>query len=85
MYNNLIKKRLINVCIWMMQLPNTLGFLFGIVQMVLYLMYRNATPVTLEDPVKVQELNGHVIDVVKMDTVPSDPNHAATGGAVGKV
>ncbi|TKY60557.1 Bidirectional sugar transporter SWEET13 [Spatholobus suberectus] len=65
-------------------LPNTLGFLFGLVQMVMYMMYRNATP--LVEPVKAQELNGHIIDVVKMGTmVPSDPNHAATGGAVGKV
>ncbi|KAL1326630.1 hypothetical protein HN51_036753 [Arachis hypogaea] len=52
-------------------LPNTLGFLFGIIQMVLYLMYRNATPVALQEPVKAQELNGHTIDVLKIDT-----NHA---------
>ncbi|KAK7318311.1 hypothetical protein RJT34_03010 [Clitoria ternatea] len=61
-------------------LPNTLGFLFGIIQMVMYLMYRNATPVVLEEPVKAQELNGHIIDVVK---IPSDATHGH--GAVGKV
>ncbi|KAH1255163.1 Bidirectional sugar transporter SWEET14 [Glycine max] len=56
-------------------LPNTLGFLFGIIQMVLYLVYRNAKPQTLEEPTKVQELNGHIIDVVK-------PNHATKNGHV---
>ncbi|CAL0306737.1 unnamed protein product [Lupinus luteus] len=59
-------------------LPNTLGFLFGIVQMVLYLMYRNAIPVALENPMKVQELNGHIVDVEKVQD-------AARSGAIGKV
>ncbi|OIW00249.1 hypothetical protein TanjilG_27500 [Lupinus angustifolius] len=59
-------------------LPNTLGFLFGIVQMVLYLMYRNATPVALENPMKVQELNGHIVDVVK-------GQDGARGGDISKV
>ncbi|RDX67950.1 Bidirectional sugar transporter SWEET10, partial [Mucuna pruriens] len=62
-------------------LPNTLGFLFGIIQMVMYLMYRNATPVALEEPVKAQELNGHIIDVVKMIS----PSAAAASGGVGTV
>ncbi|KAE9608596.1 putative SWEET sugar transporter [Lupinus albus] len=63
--------------------PNTIGFLFGIIQMVLYLVYRNAKPLALPEPVKVQELNGHVIDVVKLSTVVTlDPNHVAEGGEV---
>ncbi|KAH1246034.1 Bidirectional sugar transporter SWEET14 [Glycine max] len=56
-------------------LPNTLGFLFGIIQMVLYLIYRNAKPQGLEEQTKVQELNGHIIDVVK-------PNHVTKNGPV---
>lgn len=63
-----------------MQLPNTLGFLFGLIQMAVYLIYRNATPV-IEAPVKGQELSGgHIVDVVK---IGNDPNRA--GGAVSKV
>ncbi|KEH20984.1 bidirectional sugar transporter [Medicago truncatula] len=62
-------------------LPNTLGFVFGIIQMVVYLIYRNATPV-VEAPMKGQELSGgHIIDVVKIGT---DPNRAG-GGAGSKV
>lgn len=67
----------------MMQLPNTLGFVFGLIQMGMYLIFRNARPVALEEPVKAQELNGHIIDVVKMGSM--DPNHATNGGGVGKV
>lgn len=66
-----------------MQLPNTLGFLFGIIQMVLYLIYRNAEKGVKADPAKMQELNGHVIDVVKLSTmVPSDPNQVTKIGAM---
>ncbi|CAJ2676669.1 unnamed protein product [Trifolium pratense] len=61
-------------------LPNTLGFLFGIIQMVVYLIYRNATPV-IQAPIKGQELSGsHIVDVVK---IGNDPNRG--GGAVSKV
>ncbi|XP_058735933.1 bidirectional sugar transporter SWEET13-like [Vicia villosa] len=62
-------------------LPNTLGFVFGIIQMVIYLIYRNATPV-LQAPLKGQELSGgHIIDVVKTG---SEHNPGGGGGAVGK-
>jgi len=43
--------------------------------MVLYLIYRNAKPQGLEEQTKVQELNGHIIDVVK-------PNHVTKNGPV---
>lgn len=64
-------------------LPNTLGFLFGIIQMVMYLIYRNAKTQALEEPTKLQELNGHIIDVVKLSPrVPSDPNNVTKIGVV---
>lgn len=49
------------------QFPNIVGFVFGIVQMVLYIFYKNAKKV-LEQP-KLQELSGHIIDVGKLSTM----------------
>ncbi|KAK4569143.1 hypothetical protein RGQ29_004512 [Quercus rubra] len=48
-------------------LPNTVGFIFGIVQMSLYLFYKNAKKI-LEEP-KLQQLSEHIIDVVKRGTI----------------
>ena len=49
------------------KLPNTVGFIFGIVQMSLYLFYKNAKKI-LEEP-KLQQLSEHIIDVVKRGTI----------------
>jgi len=67
----------------MMQLPNTLGFLFGIIQMVMYLIYRNAKT---NEPTKSQELNAHeIVDVGKMSTMELTELNHETGGAVSEI
>ncbi|KDP22573.1 hypothetical protein JCGZ_26404 [Jatropha curcas] len=45
--------------------PNTLGFLFGIIQMVIYLIYRKPQKLTVEEP-KLRELSDHIVDVAKL-------------------
>ncbi|CAJ1975098.1 unnamed protein product [Sphenostylis stenocarpa] len=61
-------------------LPNTLGFLFGIIQMVMYLIYRNAKP---DEPMELQELNDDEINNVGKKST-SDPN-LVTSGAVTEI
>ncbi|RDX61791.1 hypothetical protein CR513_59944, partial [Mucuna pruriens] len=61
--------------------PNTLGLLFSIVQMVLYLIYRKAKR---QEPMKLQELNDvHIAEL--NTTVPSEPNHVTASGTVTEI
>ncbi|XVE56528.1 hypothetical protein DITRI_Ditri04bG0018000 [Diplodiscus trichospermus] len=65
--------------------PNVLGFIFGILQMVLYAIYKNHPKKMAEDPNNKLQLSEHiVVDVVKLgsmdcsevNAVVPQPNHA---------
>ncbi|KAJ4850138.1 hypothetical protein Tsubulata_000613 [Turnera subulata] len=70
-----------------LRVPNILGFIFGILQMILYLVYRNYKPVEVEK--KVQELSDHhIVDIEKLGAticelnpvVIPDPSNNGTKG-----
>ncbi|CAI9754677.1 unnamed protein product [Fraxinus pennsylvanica] len=53
-------------------IPNVLGFIFGILQMVLYVIYKNAKKVIEENLPEIQklpELKDQIIDVVKLSAI----------------
>lgn len=65
------------------QIPNVLGFSFGVIQMVLYLIYKNSKKIVEENPmpeleIKIEEQNISelkeqiIIDVVKLGGIALD-------------
>lgn len=54
-------------------MPNTLGFIFGVLQIILYFMYRKNTPVTKEPKLPEQ-----VIDIVKLNPNIAPEIHPVT-------
>ena len=73
----------------MMQIPNTLGFVFGIVQMVIYLIYKDVIPL---ESTKSHKSNDHILNIcedvpnvggrpdLNQVTKSEDPTVAVIGG-----
>ncbi|XP_051119180.1 bidirectional sugar transporter SWEET9-like [Andrographis paniculata] len=73
-------------------IPNVLGFTFGVLQMILYKMYKNTTNIDeqklpvdqlpkqiifLEDREKIPEFTEQIIDIVKLSSVVPSPEKIA--------
>lgn len=58
------------------QLPNTLGFTFGMAQMILYAIYRNANPVGDPSKLPLQQQKSDIVMSSAVDHPPSNsPPH----------
>lgn len=56
-------------CCCMDQVPNILGFVFGLFQILVYFLYKNVKKLVAAEEPKLQELTEQMIDVVTLSAV----------------